>query len=66
MGNICLKKTFINGYKSLFFFSEFGNGIPQNIVTTSVFMTFEKEGIYLLLHIVGMQNRAVLTRFLNI
>ena len=49
MGNICHKKTFI-GYKSLFFFSEFGNGIPQNIVTTSVFMTFEKEGIYLLLH----------------
>ena len=35
MGNICLEKTFINGYKSLFFFSEFGNGIPQNIVTTA-------------------------------
>ena len=43
MGNICLKKTFINGYKSLFFFSEFGNGIPQNIVTTSVFMTLRRR-----------------------
>ena len=40
MGNICLKKTFINGYKSLFFFSEFGNGIPQDIVTTSVLVGY--------------------------
>ena len=43
MGNICLKKTFINGYKSLFFFSECGNGIPQNIVTTSVFMILRRR-----------------------
>ena len=62
MGNICLKKTFINGYKSLFFFSEFGNGIPQNIVTTSVFMTLRRRAYTYYF----MQNRAVLTRFLNV